>query len=63
MTLEELINRKFNERLTLYKGHLFNSCNDWEDYQRLRGYCQGMADFMSDIAPLIADPDKAEDES
>lgn len=61
MTLRELVYRKFNERLTLVKEHLYNAPS-WEEYQRLRGVYQGMNELMRDIDPYIKDPESAEDE-
>lgn len=61
MTLEQLVYRKFNERLAIYKDQLFNAPN-WEEYQRLRGYIQGMQELLRELDPIIKDPVDAGDE-
>jgi hypothetical protein len=62
MTLEQLVYRKFNERLSVYKAIIYNGVPNWDEYQRVLGVCQGMIELMAEIDPLIKDPDGPEDE-
>ncbi len=62
MTLEQLVYRKFNERLSTYKEIIYNGVENWDEYKRVLDVCQGMVELMREIDPYVKDPEGSEDD-
>lgn len=62
MNLEELVRRKFDERVAGVTRALVGGVKNYEEYRFQIGMIRGMFDLYEDIAPYFKDPDGFEED-